>query len=386
MTKLLRAGLVALLGFAVATPAALASKVVATPEKGQMTVKDDAHVFDKDSVIKAESKFHGVTFKSPTHFTVMTVDKVPADKKADFEKVKSDKTAKHAFLKDWVKELAPVESERGVFVLICQEARALEVVADRQTDLKRHFSDEDAAKVAKVLTEAMARANEGTKTDDEKRTIRGEGLVKATDIVIGQLKSTSAPEPVASGGTHSDSTSHEPKKSSGMSWIWWVLIVIGVLLVIWIIVAIIRAASGVGSVYGPGYGGYGYGGGGGFFPCFLGGMFGAMAGMWMYNSMFGGHMYYDQGAAAAGVYPDTGTTEPADTGAGDYDNGAEAGGDWGDDAGGGGGDAGGGGDWGNDGGDAGGGGGDWGGDGGGGDWGGGDAGGGGDFGGGGGDW
>ena len=63
MTKLLRAGLVALLGFAVATPAALASKVVATPEKGHMTVKDDAHVFDKDSVIKAESKFHGITFK-----------------------------------------------------------------------------------------------------------------------------------------------------------------------------------------------------------------------------------------------------------------------------------------------------------------------------------
>ena len=37
----------------------------------------------------------------------------------------------------------------------------------------------------------------------------------------------------------------------------------------------------------PGYVGGG-GGGGGFFSNFLGGMFGSMAGSWMYNSFFGG--------------------------------------------------------------------------------------------------
>ncbi len=374
MTKLFRVGLVALLGFAVATPAALASKVAATPEKGQMTVKDDAHVFDKDSVIKAESKFHGVTFKSPTHFTVQTFEKVPADKKADFEKVKNDGSAKHAFMKEWVRELAPVESERGVFVLICQEARALEVVTDKQTDLKRHFGDDNANALAKIFTAAMVEANKGTKTADEKRAVLGESLVKGTDYVIGQLRNTSAPE--ATGTTRADGGSET--KGAGMHWIWWVAIVAGVLLVIWIIIALIRAMTG--NVYGGGYGGGGYGGyggggGPGFFGMFMGGMLGSMAGMWMYNSMMGTHYSHDPGAATGDTGAADGGADNADTGAGDYDNGAEAGGDWGDDAGGGAGDAdagGGGGDWGNDGG----GGGDWGGD----------AGGGGDFGGGGGDW
>jgi uncharacterized protein len=337
-----------------------------------MTVKDDAHVFDKDSVIRAESKFHGVTFKSPTHFTVQTFDKVPDDKKADFEKVKNDPTAKHAFMRDWVRELAPVESERGVFVLICQEARALEVVTDRQTDLKRHFGDDNAKALAAIFTDGMKKATDA-KTDVEKQKVRGDALVKGTDYVVAQLKNTSAPE--ATGGTHSDGGIHEAKKSGGMHWIWWVVIVIGVLLVIWIIVALIRAMTG--NVYGGMYGGYGggYGGGGGpgFFGMFMGGMLGSMAGMWLYNSMMGTHYAHDPSMAAGDTGGDAGAT---DTGAGDYDNGAEAGGDWGDD--GGGGDAGAGGDWG---GDAGGGG-DWGGDGGGGDWGGG----GGDFGGGGGDW
>jgi hypothetical protein len=377
MTKLLRAGLVALLGFAVATPAALAGKVpAATPEKGHMTVRDDAHVFDKDSVIQAEEKFHGLTFKSPTHLTVVTVDKVPADRKADYEKMKGEKTSKRQFMKEWAREMSQAESARGVFVLVCTESRSIEVLADRQTDLYRHFNDSDADKVYTTLSAAFKSAEEA-KTDDEKRAVRGEGLVKGTDYVIGRLKNTSAPE--ATGTTHSDGT-HEPKKA-GMPWWGWVLIVLGVLLFIWVIVAVIRAMTGnvYGGMYG-GYGGYGYGGGGpGFFGMFMGGMLGSMAGMWLYNSMFGGHMYYDSGMAAAGTYPEGGyDPSGGDTGAGDYDGGAEAGGDWGGDDGGAADAGGGGGDWGNDGG------GDWGGDGGGGDWGG--DGGGGDFGGGGGDW
>jgi hypothetical protein len=370
MTKLLPAGLVALLGFAVATPAALAGKSVNTSEHGVMKVHDDAGVFHPDSVVTAENKFHGVTFKSPTHLTVRTMKALPADKRADFEATKGNETARRSFAAAWAKELAQSDGERGVYVLVCVEAKLLEVLADRQTDKYRNFDDADAGKVRDAFRTAFTRAEEAKdKSEDEKRAIRGEGLVKATDIVIGQLKNTSAPE--ATGGTHSDS--HEPKKA-GMPWWGWVLIVAGVLLVIWIIVALIRAMTGnvYGGMYGGGYGGYGYGGGGpGFFGMFMGGMLGSMAGMWLYNSMMGTHYAHDPSVAGDTGAADAGA-DNADTGAGDFDNGAEAGGDWGD----GGGDAGGGGDWG-----ASDGGGDWGGDGGGGDWGGG----GGDFGGGG-DW
>ena len=388
MTKLFRAGLVALLGFAVATPAALAGKVVTnTPSPGHMKVYDDAKVFHPDSVVKAETKFDGITFKSPTYLTVRTVKGVSADKKADYDKVKDDKDAKHRFMREWARELAQAEKDRGVFIFVCTETRSLEVLSDKQTDLYRHFDDADAKKVYEDLSAAFTKAA-NAKTEDDQRLTRGEGLVKATDDVIAKLKNTSAPEPRTTGGT-SDTTDagHDPAPhKAGMPWWGWVLIVFGVLFFIWIIAAVIRSSTG--HVYGPGYmygPGYGGGFGGGFFGGFLGGMFGAAAGMWMYNSMFGGHMYYDSGVAASGGGDFVDNT-PMDTGAGDFDNGAEAGGDWD-----GGGDAGGGGgDWGGDAGGGGGdgGGGDWGGDGGGGDWGGGgDAGGGGgDFGGGGGDW
>ncbi len=367
MTKLLRVGLVALLGLAVATPAVLASKVpVATPSKGQMTVQDDAAVFHPDSVIKAEAKFHGVTFKSPTHVKVLTMKSVPEAKRADYEKAKGEPNAKKRFLEEWTRELAKLETDRGVFVLVCLETQRIEVVSDRQIDLYRHFDDSRCEKMA----ERMAASFKGLdkKPEEEKKHARGDGLLHGTDYLIGEVKNTSAPE--ATGRTHADGGSDT--KSTGLHWIWWVVIVLGVLLVIWTIIALIRAMTG--NVYGGGYGGGGYGGGGGlgFGGMFLGGMFGAMAGMWMYNSMMGTHYSHDPGASAAGdTGGDTGAT---DTGAGDYDNGGAGGADWGDDAGGGDAGAGGGGDWGND---AGGGGGDWGGDGGGG---------GGDFGGGGGDW
>jgi uncharacterized protein len=367
MTTTLRAALVALLGVAAFAPAALASKEPPPPSKGEMKVHDDAGLFSPESVVKAEAKFDGITFKSPTHLTVRTVKNVPSDRKRDFEKAKDSTEKRHEFMAAWAKELAQAEGDRGVVVLVCDEARSIEVISDRQTDVNRQFSDADAKRVHEILSDGFKEAN-AAKTDDEKRTVRGESLVRATDFVIAQLRNTSAPE--ATGSTHSDG-GHETKKSAGMPWWGWVLIVAGILLVVWVIVALIRAMSG--NVYGGGYGGYGGygGGGGGFFPSFLGGMFGAAAGMWMYNSMFGGHMYHDPGYAGGGADGYTGDTGPTDTGAGDFDNGAEAGGDWGDS---GGADAGGG-DWGGDGG-----GGDWGGDGGGGDWGGG-----GDFGGGG-DW
>jgi uncharacterized protein len=264
-----------------------------------------------------------------------------------------------------------------VFILVCTESRSIEVLSDKQTDLYRHFNDDDANKVYDTLAAGFKKAEEA-KTDDEKRATRGESLVKATDYVIGQLKNTSAPEPT---GTTRTDGGHETTHKPGMPWWGWVLIVAGVLLVIWIIIALIRAMTGnvYGGMYGGYGGGYGYGGGPGFFGMFMGGMLGSMAGMWMYNSMMGTHYAHDPSVAGDTGAADGGA-DNADTGAGDYDNGAEAGGDWGDD-GGGAADGGAGGDWGND---AGGGGGDWGGDGGGGDWGG-DVGGG-DFGGGGGDW
>ena len=56
----------------------------------------------------------------------------------------------------------------------------------------------------------------------------------------------------------------------------------------------------------------------------LGGMFGAMAGMWIYNHMLGGSMMSDYGTDASAGDASSGGADTGDTGAGDYDNGSSS--------------------------------------------------------------
>src|SRR5205807_8678908 len=115
--------------------------------------------------------------------------------------------------------------------------------------------------------------------------------------------------------------------------IWgWICLGIVVLLAIWLVVALIRAFTGSGSGgYGGGGGGYGGGGGGGgFFPALMGGLFGAAAGMWMYDRFFSGHAsaagptYYPPGSTGVGP---TGTeAAPSDVGGEYHGEGGEYGG------------------------------------------------------------
>jgi uncharacterized protein len=360
MTKLLRASLIALLGLAVATPLATASN-----HSGVMTVDDRAGLFSADGVKHAVQTFDGTTFKANTHYTVVTRNGAPESKAKDLEATKGDRAKASVFFRDWAREIYKEKHATGVLTLIYVDGDKffVKTVADEQSDVYRHFGDKSATAVEEKFIATMREAK--TKAGAEATTVRDSGLLSAAKHVADQLKDTTVPD----GNKHVSGTTKGGSKGMGIGG--WICLGLCVLLGVWVMIALIRALTGGG---GGGYGGGGMGGGyggggGGFMTSFLGGMFGAAAGMWMYNNMFGGSHMNDMSAGES-YGNDTGAT---DTGAGDVDGGSEGtgGGDWGDS---GGGDAGGGGDWG--GGDAGGG--DFGG---GGDWGGG----GGDFGGGG-DW
>jgi uncharacterized protein len=78
-----------------------------------------------------------------------------------------------------------------------------------------------------------------------------------------------------------------------MSPLGWIVLAAIVFLGFWLVMTIFRAIGrglGGGGPAGPGGpGGYGYGGGGrGFFSSMLGGIFGAAAGTWLYDSFRGG--------------------------------------------------------------------------------------------------
>lgn len=357
MTQLLRASVLALFGLAVVAPAALANKETF---HGQMSVDDQAGLFSADGIKQAVQTFDGVDFKAKTHFTVVTRKGAPESKKKDLEATKGDKAKASRFFGEWAREIYKEKHATGVLTLIYVDGDKffVKTVADEQVDVFRGFGDKAATALEEKFIATVREAK--SKAGADATTIRDSGLMAGAQYVVDHLKDTTVPD-----AKHKVSTTTSGEKK-GMGIGGWICLGLCVLLGIWVVVALIRALTGMGGGggYGGGYGGPGYGGGGGgFFSNFLGGMFGAAAGMWMYNSFFGGGSHYGSDMSAGGSYGgDTGGSY--DTGEGNVDTGSEGagGGDWGDS---GGGDTGGGGDWGGGGGDFGGGGGDFGG---GGDW------------------
>ncbi len=341
---------------------------------GRMTIHDDAHLFSEGAKRDAERRMSAARFDRGLHFHVDTYKSVPADRLSAYNAASN----KNEYVYRWAQDVATGDKAKGPYTLIVMSPNGhTQVVLDTETR-NRGFDDANRRHVAEIFNKAFLES--AKKPVEERQAIRDRALLEATDYVINDLKGTKV---VHTDGTPTKDTKAATTKRTGMSIGGWICLGIVVLLAIWLVVGIIRALTSPAYAGGGGYGGGpGYGGGGGGFgfgTALLGGMFGAMAGMWLYNSMMGTH-YPPQAFGGEATAGDAHGADTGDTGAGDYSGGSatDTGGDYG------GGDGGGGGDYGGGGGDYGGGGGDYGG----GDYGGGggDYGGGGDFGGGGGDY
>lgn len=343
-------------------------------------VRDNGRLFTPETVTEARTIIKDIEAKFKHSVTVETFATIPDDKKAAFDKAKKSKTDVEHFYQQWVQDRAKAAGARGLFILISKTPGHVEVLPDRETRA-HEFTNVDAQDLARQLV------------NDFKDKKFDSGLIAGLDSVRNTMQAhhrVVRQAPIAKPSANPEFKPEHPTEK-GHSIMGTICVVIGIVLLFWVIIGLIRSFTGAGRppMQGMGYqggppgyapmgGGFG-GGGGGFFNNFLGGMFGAVAGNWMYNSFFGGGHSMGGGwdSPAYGGDRSAGGDFGGDAGAGDFSGGGGAGGDFGgDDAGGGGGDFGGGGDVGGGGGDWGGGGGDWGG--GGGDFGG-DSGGGGDF-------
>ncbi len=353
-----------------------------SPAAAAFKVKDDGKFFSKDAIDKANDKIAQIKRDYNKDLAIETYESVPEDDRAEAKK------EGRKYFAAWAKRRYKSLDVGGIYVLLVKDPRTIEINSGTRTDLKA-FTARERKEARDLLVKHF-----------EKKDFDG-GLLAMVNYVDRTLEETVGRSTSARGKSGLSDTTAKKTRGNVMDGLWgWICIGIVVLLGLWLVFGLIRAFTGGGSRpggggYGPGggggggYGGGGGGGGGGFMSSLLGGMFGAAAGMYLYDS------FLRPSPPSAPMGPSAyGSTS---TGPDDHDVGGTTGGGWGDDkaddAGGGGGDwggggddAGGGGDWG--GGDAGGGGGgDWGGGGGdaggGGDWGGG---GGGDMGGGGGDW
>jgi uncharacterized membrane protein YgcG len=285
-------------------------------------------------------------------------------------------------VEDWAAGRAEKYRIHGIYVVITTNPHKLQVEVDRTTRDKGLFSQANARELsARMLADLKAKKTDAALLD---------GMKFVQTTIHAHAPPAAQPQ-----RTNQVPMTVPPALQEHSNWLGYACLAIAALIVVWLVIGIFRGLTnrgggapgygGGGPGYGGGGGGYGGGGGGGgFMSSMFGGLFGAVAGNWMYNNFLGGHntLGASQPPTNYGNAPEQG---PDYTGAGgDWsdpnnnppppDAGGAAGGDWGGGGDAGGGDAGGGGDWGGGGGGGGdwggggGGGGDFGGGGGGGDW------------------
>lgn len=336
------------------------------------TVKDEAQLFSKDAIARANRKIEEIKKNYKVDLLVETLAKAPTDVG------RASKEERDSYFRSLAKKRYDAQGVHGVYVLICNEPKSLRV--DAGTEIrKKAFRDADVAELVKTFTSRLGK-------DADQALLAGVDEV-ATTLEKNIGKQTARPGAVAPAPKPGATVPVGKERGDMTGGLWgWLCLGLVAVLALWVVIGMVRGLTGArrpaqpypAGQFGPGGPppGYapppGYGqpaGGGGFMSSVLGGMLGAGAGMWAYDTFFRG------GSGGSMTPPAYGGSTP--TGAGDQGTGG-AGGDWGSepaapaDGGGGadwgGGNDGGGGDWG--GGD--GGGGDWGGggggDGGGGDW------------------
>jgi uncharacterized protein len=306
------------------------------------TVRDDLGMFSAAAKSRANAEIARIQQAYRIELAIETTH--PPKQPADLDL--KDQAAVAKFFEVWAKERFESERVNGVLVLILDKPTRLEVVYGGESKGSL-FNWQDRLEVAKRTREKLnAKDADGA-------------LLAITSAVADALQKNSkangststaakSPPPTAKSPAPTANPEVAPPPAQGQAGnpivkliLWAAAIFLG----IWLLMAIFR---GVGNMGGAG--------GGGFLTGFLGGLFGAAAGMWLYSHFFGdstpaawgGETAYPSEPTDSGSEPQVTGMDygPDDTTATDGDLG-NAGGDWG------------GGDWGGGGGDWGGGGGEW---------------------------
>ncbi len=299
-------------------------------------VQDAAKLFSPEAVRKAEDQIQNLRNSHKKEILVETLENLPAKEKGGPDLTDKQGTSK------WVNEYAlgraKAQSVNGVYLLLVKDPAKFQFEIGKNT-LQKEFTISDRDEVIKIIQPLL----KAKKMDEALETLVG---FISTKVKLHQGQSGRA---VAQGKPAKAGPVEDEKMNPILGYL-----CIGALAIaaIMLVMGIFRGMTGGGGGGGAGAPGMGSGyGGGGFMSNMLGGMFGAAAGMWMYDHFFGnsGHQAWGSGGGTG----DTGVG--GDSSSGQDTDYSGSGGDWG----GGGGDfGGGGGDWGGGGGDFGGGGGD----------------------------
>ncbi len=263
---------------------------------------------------------------------IETFKEIPADLKTGVNV--QDKVALHHVFEQWASRQFKQKGVNGVYILLVKDPAHLQTNVGNNTQRVAFTLKDRDALVSMMTAKLHAHQND-------------EALRDGVNFIFATMKSHApsrthtgtAPVPMAS----------RPAQSSGGGMGWLIpAIIIG--LVAWVVIGIVRAITGRASGGSPMMGQTG--GGGGFLSSLVGGMFGAAAGMWMYDQFFSNHgssaYGSDRNDMNSGDSGFSGQDTDSSGSGGDFgsdsDSGSSGGSDWGGgDSGGG--DSGGGGDF-----------------------------------------
>ena len=257
-------------------------------------VSDGGGFFSAEALAKANQSIRELEQKSGHEIRIETFTAVPADKVEAVGKM--ERKERDAFFSKWVFERAEAKKSRGLVVLICREPSHLNVWVGNPLD-RAGFGKAQAKAVQEVLLTHM-KAKEYDKALTEavaQLSTTFSGLSHAKAKTSAEAPATHEPKRVG----HVTPTSpkpalghqaplHAPQQSGWTGVLVVLMFVVGGIFVVSVIGRLFGGgrSSGMGG-YGPG--GYGGGGGGGFMSSLAGGIFGAMAGNWMYDQFSGRH-------------------------------------------------------------------------------------------------
>lgn len=232
-------------------------------------IQDDGAFFSEFAKVNATGTINDVSTRLHKDIAVQTFAAVPEDMKATV--IHPDKAATNRGFSQWAEQLARTKKVNGVFILLVKQPAHLQVVVGTDTQ-RQAFTLTDRV----TLIQRMLEQLRNKKNDD--------ALIDAVNFISTTMSAhrNGAAAPVSS-------KARAVQKTGISSW----LPTIGIVLLIWVgfslIRGLFRSMSGGGGGVGGGMGQPGYGGGGGFFQNMMGSMFGAAAGMWMYDNFFGSH-------------------------------------------------------------------------------------------------
>ena len=240
--------------------------------------------FSKSAREQATRKIQEIYRRFKVEVVIETFPSIPDTMRAQY---KPEEKAR--FFRRWAETRATDEGLKGIYVLICKNPGHLQIEPDQVVRRKAFTLDQRDALVANA-TRLMSQ-----KQYDAALAEIVDGIEAALETDLGRrggaLPAQRTPNAVPPGAA---------MQGSGL--LGWVCLAVVAILVFWLISAVTRMfrgggampGGGPGGMSGGGYGGGGYGpsygggGGGGFLSSLVGGIFGAAAGNWMYDSFFRG--------------------------------------------------------------------------------------------------